>query len=342
MAELDWNPDTGGRSLAEILREAGIESATRQNRRRRWDDPDEAGLRQRRAEAAAAEGAAARAGYGRRREDSPFDQPPPLRDEPRSFLDEPRSPRDAPRSAREESRSPRDAPRSAREESRSPRDEPPSFRDGAPPVERRQRPRRPADPVTAAIPGLRPDRKPVVPAGTHPSAPLPSGPMHSAPVPSLPSGAASSRGRTGAPVREPRAPERTAQRASERASGRPPREDEHFSTGPIPVVRPEDLDDELDAGPKESALAWLRFAGELLIALAAGVGIYFAATLLWENVPYLAVLLVPLAVTGLVTGVGAWRQRQGREPVGPRLLAILVIAGTLLTIAPAAGLLAAA
>jgi membrane protein YdbS with pleckstrin-like domain len=106
-------------------------------------------------------------------------------------------------------------------------------------------------------------------------------------------------------------------------------------------VRPEELDDELDVSPKESALAWLRFAGELLIALAAGVGIYFLATLLWENVPYLAVLLVPVAVTGLVAGVGAWRQRQGREPVGPRLLAILVVAGTLLTIAPAAGLLAA-
>ena len=104
-------------------------------------------------------------------------------------------------------------------------------------------------------------------------------------------------------------------------------------------MRPEDLDG-LDASPKESALAWLRFAGELVIALAAGIGIYFAATLLWENIPHVAVLLAPLAVTGLVTGVGVWRQRQGREPVGPRLLAILVFAGTLLTIATAAGLLA--
>ena len=39
MAEPDWNPDTGGRSLAEILREAGIESADRAARRRSWDDP---------------------------------------------------------------------------------------------------------------------------------------------------------------------------------------------------------------------------------------------------------------------------------------------------------------
>jgi len=336
MAEPDWNPDTGGRSLAEILREAGIESANRKNRRR-WDDPAEAGLRQRRAEAAAAEGAATRAGYGRRRSDLAGSEP--LRDEPRSFLDEPRSSRDDARSVRD---------------------------DGMPPVERRQRPRRAPDPATAAIPGLRPDRKPGVPAGgampsapvpsmpsaPMPSAPVPSGPRHSGPVPSLSSGATSARGKAAAPVRERRAAEerrpkerrpdqrRAEERFPQRSPSRAAPQDEHFSTCPIPVVRPEDLDG-LDASPKESALAWLRFAGELLIALAAGIGIYFAATLLWENVPYLAVLLVPVAVTGLVAGVSAWRQRQGHEPVGPRLLAILVIAGTLLTVAPAAGLLAA-
>ena len=136
-----------------------------------------------------------------------------------------------------------------------------------------------------------------------------------------------------------------------RVSARPstqraPQKDVHPSTGPIPVVRPEDIDHnidgDLDSTPKESALAWLRFAGELVIALAAGVGVYFAATLLWEQLPHLAVFLAPLAVAGLVAGVSMWRQRQGREPIGPRLLGLLVFAGTLLTIAPAAGLLAAA
>ena len=96
MAEPDWNPDTGGRSLAEILREAGIESANRKNRRR-WDDPAEAGLRQRRAEAAAAEGAATRAGYGRRRSDQGDGDPVPFGDEPRPLRDEPRSAREEPR-----------------------------------------------------------------------------------------------------------------------------------------------------------------------------------------------------------------------------------------------------
>jgi len=178
---------------------------------------------------------------------------------------------------------------------------------------------------TAAIPGLRPDRKPGVPVvGAMPSGPVPSGPV--------PSG----------PVQTRRAAEPPLQRATERPVRRPASFDPHPSTGPIPVVRPDQFEDadDLDSTPQESALAWLRFAGELIIALAAGVGVYFAATLLWENIPHVAVLLAPLAVTALVTGVGVWRQRQGREPVGPRLLAILVFAGTLLTIAPAAGLLA--
>jgi hypothetical protein len=271
MAEPDWNPDTGGRSLAEILREAGIESANRAARRRSWDDPEETGIRQRRAEASAADGVAGRTGYRRRRSDQ-TDEPPP-----------------------------------AAERRQQPDRQQP---DRQQPDRRQARPAAPS-PSTAAIPGLRPDRKPGVPA----AAPMPSAPV---------------------PVRERRA----ADPLPQRSAGRPAIEADHPSTGPIPVVRPDQIAEDLDATPKESALAWLRFAGELVIALAAGVGVYFAATVLWEMVPHVAVLLAPLAVTGLVTGVGVWRQRQGREPVGPRLLAVLVFAGTLLTIAPAAGLLA--
>ena len=293
MAEPDWNPDTGGRSLAEILREAGIESANRAARRRSWDDPEETGIRQRRAEAAAADGAAGRTGYGRRRSD----------------LAEP---------------------------------DRPDFTTPPPGGERRRQPerrtaRRAPDPSTAAIPGLRPDRKPGVPVGSPmPSAPVPSAPVPGAPVPGAPAPREALHSKP-VPALERRAARDIPQRASTR-----PAKDEHPSTGPIPVVRPDQAEaDELDATPRESALAWLRFAGELVIALAVGVGIYFAATVLWEIVPHVAVLLAPLAVTALVTGVGVWRQRQGREPVGARLLAVLVFAGTLLTIAPAAGLLAA-
>jgi hypothetical protein len=279
----DWNPDTGGRSLAEILREAGIERANRANRRRSWDDPDETAIRQRRAEAAADRSNSG--GFGRRKSD---------------FADR--------------------VDAQAKE---------------APPVERRQARRVAPEPSTAAIPGLRPDRKPGVP---HPSGPLPSGPIPSGPIPSeIPDSLVRGRRERVPAARERVAPRGSTARTTERAPGHDP----HPSTGPIPVVVPDAPDEDLDATPRESALAWLRFAGELLIALAAGVGVYFAATLLWEQVPHLAVFLAPLAVAGLVAGVSIWRQRQGREPVGPRLLALLVFAGTLLTIAPAAGLLAA-
>jgi hypothetical protein len=78
----------------------------------------------------------------------------------------------------------------------------------------------------------------------------------------------------------------------------------------------------------------------MLLAVAAGVGIYFAFTVLWELLPYVAVVAAPLTVTALVAGASAWRGRRGVPALGVRLLAVLLFAGTLLVIAPAAGLLA--
>ncbi len=319
MAEPDWNPDTAGRPVAEILREGGIEAPRSGRRGRRWDDED-TGIRQRRAETPAPppNGLARRASDAKVADD--------------------RAPRD---------RAPRD---------RAPRDRAAVAR-AAPDAA----PRRAADPITAAIPGLRPSRTPDVPG---PSTPPPVQPDRRAPE----GGDRRQRDRR-APEAEGRAPwEGTERRVGDRraderrapsAASRPDPADRpertgrvsdrpvrgpaaggDFSTGPIPVVRDGDpVVTEDDAGPKESALAWLRFAGELVIALAAGIGVYFLATVLWEQVPQLAVFLTPLAVTGLVAGVSVWRQRLGREPVGARLLAVLVFAGALLTVAPAAGLL---
>ena len=294
MAEPDWNPDTAGRSLAEILREAGIEAPRSGRRGRRWDE--DTGIRQRRAEAPAPSAD----GFGRRASD--------LR-----------------------------------------------VADDAPP------PRRAADPSTAAIPGLRPSRTPDVPG---PATPPPVQRDRRAPEGDRrqrdrrsPDADPAWRG-TERRVAERRSTERRegerrdrppgarpepADRTTGRVSDRPLRHaagGEDVSTGPIPVVRDGvPVVTEEDAGPRESALAWLRFAGELVIALAAGNGVYFLATVLWEQAPQLAVLLAPLAVTGLVAGVSVWRQRLGRAPVGARLLAVLVFAGSLLTVAPAAGLL---
>jgi hypothetical protein len=290
MAEPDWNPDTGGRPLAEILREAGIDTS-KAARRRRWDEPDEP-IRQRRPDAEPASG---RPALGRRRSDAEATAATGASGSSRAGASRAEVP--------------------AAASSRA------SVGAGFPPVRPAHDRRAGGGPSTAAIPGLRPDRAPAVP---HPSAPLPD--IEPGALRERADGLRGHRdtGRTG--IRA----ERPAQRALAR--------EEHSSTGPIPVVRTADVDDlDGDAGP----LAWLRFAGELVIALAAGVGVFFAATLLWEMAPYLALLLVPLAVTGLVGAVGMWRRRQGDGPVGPRLLALLVLAGTLLTIVPAAQLLAA-
>jgi hypothetical protein len=305
MAEPDWNPDTAGRSLAEILREAGIEAPRSGRRQRRWDDPDDTGgIRQRRSGPPTGE----RVGLGRRASDLRV------------------------------------------------ADEPPARRVAAP------------EPSTAAIPGLRgPSRTPDVPG---PATPPPGQRTRRSDDRATDRDRSAERQRpvesersTGRQhrVEEERSTGRQRRVEEERSTGRqdrvgnrrratepavestgrvtdqpvgPRAADPHPSTGPIPVVRDGDVVDE-ETGPPQSALAWLRFAGELVIALAAGIGVYLLATVLWEQRPYLAVVLAPLAVTGLVAGVSVFRRRMGHETMGAPLLAVLVFAGALLTVMPA-------
>jgi hypothetical protein len=273
-------PETGGRPLADILREAGVESPTR-GRRRRGEELEDTGVRQR---GSGDTGRVAdRSEFGRRASDRAGDRAGSrVGDRVRERIEGPPTPA-------------------------------PERRVG----------RRQHEPSTAAIPGLRPSRKPDVPAATG-AAPEGTG--------------REGTGREGT-GREGTGREGTVRERAPRA--RTAGADPGPRTGPIPVVRADDpplLEDEA-LGPREGALAWLRFIGELVLALAAGVGTYFLFTVLWQQLPYVAVLLAPIAVAGLVGGVSAWRQRQDREPAGVRLVAVLVFAGTLLTIAPAAGLL---
>jgi hypothetical protein len=309
MAEPDWNPDTGGRPLAEILREAGIDTSLAA-KRRRWDEPDEP-VRQRR----------------------PDSQPP---------TDRPFGRRRSDVEEQESGASRAGSTRAGSRQSVPSRSAPAA---GFPPVRPADDRRAVAGPTTAAIPGLRPDRSPAVP---HPSAPLPDiplGALRGERVAERVTGRDTGRVTDRAVGRDTgRVADRITDRDTGRTGVRAPRSGQRIeprgeltSTGPIPVVRAAEVDDRHEVA---SPLAWLRFVGELVIALAVGVGVFFAATLLWEMAAYVALLLVPLAVTGLVAGVGMWRQRQGAEPVGPRLLALLVFAGTLLTIVPAAQLLA--
>ncbi|MGY5884043.1 hypothetical protein [Modestobacter lacusdianchii] len=136
----------------------------------------------------------------------------------------------------------------------------------------------------------------------------------------------------------------TPQSKAAEAAARARRAADHPVTGPIPVVAAQAAADAAEPEPltgRDGALAWARFVGELVVALAVGVGVYFLFTVLWELVPYGALVAAPLTITGLIAGVGAWRQRQGQGPVGVQLLAVLLLAATVLVIAPAAGLLAA-
>lgn len=147
----------------------------------------------------------------------------------------------------------------------------------------------PSGPTTSAIPGLRPSRTPGVPGSTVGS-------------------------RSGAP--------------------------DLASTGPIPrIVLPAEEEPAEPLTAAQSALAWARFAGELVVALAVGVGLYYLFSVLWELLPYLAVVLAPLVLTGLVGGVAFWRRRHGQPQLETRLLLVLLFAGTLLVVVPAAGLL---
>ncbi|WP_409328662.1 hypothetical protein [Trujillonella humicola] len=253
MSDPRRDPETGGRSLADILREAGVESP-KTGRRRRGETGEEPVVRQRGSRGSGDTGRVADGpAYGRRAGDTGATPPVAPADPVKARVRAPADPL---------ARRPAADPATA--VGRGP--------DGGP--------------TTAAIPGLRPSRKPGVP------------------------GVAAS-GNAG-PSTGP-------------------------STGPIPVVGddPPLIEDE----PTGGALAWLRFAGELVVALAAGVGIYLLFTVLWEQLPRITVVIAPLAVTALVGAVGAWRHRFGGEGLGLRLIVVLVFAGTLLTVAPAASLL---
>jgi hypothetical protein len=351
MADPVRDPETGGRPLADILREAGIENPSRTGRRRRWDDLDDTGIRQRRPDGDREE-PGARTGYGRRAGDVALDRPDvdpssgmarvrdsrfrrPQPGDARSAggpsaPSAPSAPAERGRTGPRDDRARPDRPREERLRLDRPRQERPrqevsrdtgrdllrdpvrdTGRRAPVPAESPRTDRGDGGPSTAAIPGLRPSRTPAVPA--------PVGAPATGTATATTGTAAAVTGQT--PVRERR----------HRAAA-PPVD----ATGPLPAV---DATGEIPAAPRESALAWLRFAGELVIAAAVGVGVYFAFTVLWELVPHLAVVASPLVVTGLVLGVGAWRQRSGRGPVGTRLLGALVFAGTILTILPAAGLI---
>ena len=334
-------PDSGEysvRSLAEILREHGLESelGTRPGRRRKAsDDPSSTGRSPRvetgsrvaptdapaRAPAQPARGATPPRAPAPARAQTPVWTPAPeptLR--PAAGLASPDTPVRA---------SPTPTP------SRAPAAAPAAVS-----------PRAPADPGPMSTTGPVGGRSDVAPPPARPGrrkadaeladrAPEQSGPLsgQSPSTSALPAGGSTT------------ASSSQYSRAADAAS-RARRAAEHPVTGPIPVVTAQAAAEAAAAEAAEpltgrqSALAWARFAGELVVALAVGIGVYFLFTVLWELMPYVALVAAPLTVTALVAGVAAWRQRSGQGQLGVRLLAVLLLAGTVLVIAPAAGLLA--
>lgn len=309
-------PDSGEysvRSLAEILREHGLESelGTRPNRRRKASDDPSATGRNARVET----------GSGVPRVESPG-RAPAQPAQPAGGATPPRTPAWTP------APEPAYRPAAGLASPDTPVRTPPRAPAAAPP-------RAPADPGPLSTTGPVGGRSDVVkPPARRKSDAEPAGP------PPGPGPSTSARPATGSTT----AGSSQHSRAAE-AAARARRAAEHPVTGPIPVVTAQAAAQAAaaEAEPltgRQSALAWARFAGELVVALAVGIGVYFLFTVLWELMPYVALAAAPLTVTGLVAGVAAWRQRRGEGQLGVRLLAVLLLAGTVLAIAPAAGLLA--
>ncbi|MDQ3735651.1 MAG: hypothetical protein M3400_16920 [Actinomycetota bacterium] len=113
----------------------------------------------------------------------------------------------------------------------------------------------------------------------------------------------------------------------------------HANRSPSPLASsPAEDPEETDAAlPLRGGVAsWAILAVELLAALGLGVGAWYAFSALWELLPYVAAFSGPLVVTGLVAVAGALRARTGRNPLGLPTLCILVLAGMVLVVLPAA------
>lgn len=105
-----------------------------------------------------------------------------------------------------------------------------------------------------------------------------------------------------------------------------------MSTAAAPDSDPDDPDRPTTGGIG----AWVILVVELLAALGLGVAVWFAFSALWELLPFAAAFAGPLVVTGLVAVAGALRARTGRNPLGLPTLCILVFAGMVLVVLPAA------
>jgi len=111
------------------------------------------------------------------------------------------------------------------------------------------------------------------------------------------------------------------------------------SPSPLATAAPEDPEEDAAVPLSSGTLSWAILVVELLAAVGLGVAAWYAFSALWDLLPYVAAFAGPLVVTGLVAVAGALRARTGRNPLGLPTLCILVFAGTVLVVLPAATLI---
>lgn len=114
----------------------------------------------------------------------------------------------------------------------------------------------------------------------------------------------------------------------------------HANRSPSPMeMTPPLEEDEEQASTRGGVLGWAVLLVEVLAAIGLGIAVWYAFSALWDLLPYVAAFAGPLVVTGLVAVAGALRARTGRNPLGLPTLCILVFAGTVLVVLPAATLI---
>lgn len=100
-------------------------------------------------------------------------------------------------------------------------------------------------------------------------------------------------------------------------------------TESAPLAQPEPTD-------QSATTSWFLAIGEVVLAIVIGAGLAYVFRLLWDIYPYVAAVIAPLVICGVIGVVGLARKRlrQGAIPLS-LLLVILFITG-LLVVLPAA------
>lgn len=134
---------------------------------------------------------------------------------------------------------------------------------------------------------------------------------------------------------EPPPGPRSSEVGSTAVTAHPKRSPSRFARAP--AEDPDEADSAV--APRSGAVGWAIFAVELLASLGLGVAAWYAFSALWELLPFVAAFAGPLVVTGLVAVAGALRARTGRNQLDLPTLCMLVFAGTVLVVLPAATVL---